>query len=84
MTLQRKARKVGDRREPKGRNGPARRTGSDTDASASPTKAHLYDLAKRFDVPGRSSMTKAQLAEAVARARASRRRVASTRYSAGF
>jgi hypothetical protein len=38
------------------------------DANAS--KAHLMDLAKRLDVPGRSRMTKPQLVEALQRANA--------------
>jgi hypothetical protein len=33
------------------------------DAAAS--KAHLYDLAKRLGVPGRSRMTKAELVDAL-------------------
>jgi hypothetical protein len=36
------------------------------DAEAS--KAHLYDLAKRLGVPGRSRMTKAELVDALQRA----------------
>lgn len=32
------------------------------------SKAHLYDIARRLGVEGRSTMTKAQLAEAVQRA----------------
>lgn len=63
--------------EPKGHKGPS------TSRRGPTTKAHLYDLAKRFDVPGRSSMTKEELVDAVARAHQSRTRAAS-RYSAGF
>jgi hypothetical protein len=70
--------KVGDHWEPKGERGPsdrqaARRAGSrptDTaggvDANAS--KQHLYDLAKRLDIPGRSAMTKQELVDALEKA----------------
>jgi hypothetical protein len=75
--------KVGDHWEPKGgekkgpsdrqaaRGGaPARRTSAGTrggvDASAS--KQHLYDVAKRLDVKGRSTMTKQQLVDAIQKA----------------
>ncbi len=83
--------KVGDHWERKERNGPsdpqAARTGaaardgdlSDTaggvDANAS--KAHLYELAKRLDVPGRSKMDKAELVDALDKA--SRRETAKAR-----
>jgi hypothetical protein len=36
------------------------------DANAS--KAHLYDIAKRLKVPGRSTMSKSQLVEAIQKA----------------
>ena len=69
--------KVGDHWEEKAQKGPsdahaARSVGDDrptaegVDANAS--KAHLLDLAKRLDVPGRSRMTKAELVEAVMKA----------------
>jgi len=74
--------KVGDHWEPKegGAKGPsdpqAERSGSGArrggptaegvDADAS--KAHLLDLARRLDVPGRSRMTKAELVEALVKA----------------
>src|ERR687888_521205 len=75
--------KVGDRWEPKrrGRRGPsdpqaakgvpqsrrsAGRTGGGVDTSA--PKSHLYDLAKRLDVKGRSSMSKSELAAAIQKA----------------
>ncbi|MEN3361696.1 MAG: hypothetical protein V7637_5678 [Mycobacteriales bacterium] len=72
--------KVGDRWEPKGRKGPSDaqaarsggparrggRTAGGVDANAS--KAHLYELAKRLDVRGRSTMTKQQLVAALKRA----------------
>ncbi|KOX31070.1 cation transport regulator ChaB [Saccharothrix sp. NRRL B-16348] len=69
--------KVGDHWEPKGQKGPSDkqaarstpkqgRTAGGVDANAS--KEHLYDLAKKLDVPGRSSMTKQQLVEAIDKA----------------
>jgi cation transport regulator ChaB len=76
--------KVGDHWEPKEHKGPSdsqaeggvgtdRPTAGGVDANAS--KAHLYDLATRLDVPGRSRMTKDELVEALQRAndRVSRR-----------
>ena len=52
------------------RKGPAARRGGPTaggvDANAS--KAHLMDLARRLDVRGRSTMTKAELVKALQRA----------------
>ncbi|TXR57125.1 ChaB family protein [Quadrisphaera setariae] len=71
--------KVGDHWEPKpdGRKGPSdaqaeggagtdRPTAGGVDANA--TKEHLLDLARRLDVPGRSSMTKDELVTALRRA----------------
>lgn len=73
--------KVGDHWEPKDRKGPSdrqaaqggaaarnrpRRTAGGVDANAS--KAHLYDVAKRLDVPGRSSMSKSELVSAIQKA----------------
>ena len=69
--------KVGDHWEPKDANGPSdpqaeggagtnRETHGGVDANAS--KDHLMDVAKRLDVPGRSSMTKGELVEAIERA----------------
>lgn len=68
--------KVGDHWEPKegGRKGPSdpqaeggagtdRPTAGGVDANA--TKEHLLDLARRLDVPGRSSMTKDELVAAL-------------------
>ena len=70
--------KVGDHWEPKARSGPSDRQaaegGADTsydtaggvDANAS--RAHLQELARRLQVKGRSTMTKAQLVDALRRA----------------
>lgn len=71
--------KVGDHWEPKegGRKGPSDsqsarprgqggRSGEGVDEKAS--KEHLYRIAKRLDVPGRSSMDKKQLLEAIRKA----------------
>ena len=69
--------KVGDHWEPKDDNGPSdaqAEGGYDTDrptaggVDANATKEHLYDLAKRLDVPGRSQMTKAELVDALRKA----------------
>ncbi|GAA0207219.1 ChaB family protein [Saccharothrix sp. NPDC042600] len=69
--------KVGDHWEPKDHKGPSDKqaarstprqgkTAGGVDANAS--KQHLYDVAKRLDVPGRSSMTKQELVEAIRKA----------------
>jgi cation transport regulator ChaB len=69
--------KVGDHWEPKEQKGPsdARAAGdADTPAEtaggvdANASKKHLYELAQRLDVPGRSTMDKAELVEAICRA----------------
>jgi cation transport regulator ChaB len=70
--------KVGDHWERKDRKGPSDeaaetrgrggRTAGGVDANAS--KSHLYDVAKRLDVPGRSSMSKDELVEAIQKANA--------------
>ncbi|MBI9115104.1 ChaB family protein [Sanguibacter suaedae] len=66
--------KVGDHWEPKDENGPSdtRAAGSrDSDAptaggvDANASKEHLYEVAKRLDVHGRSSMTKDELVDAI-------------------
>lgn len=69
--------KVGDHWEPKDQNGPSddraekgglnnEKTAGGVDANAS--KDHLYEIAQRLDVPGRSEMTKDQLVEAIDKA----------------
>ncbi len=70
--------KVGDHWEPKEGKGPSderaeeggrdssRPTAEGVDANAS--KAHLYDIAKRLEVPGRSRMDKGELVEAIMKA----------------
>lgn len=70
--------KVGDHWEPKERKGPsdarAASGGPDGDeptaggVDANASKKHLAEIARRLDVPGRSTMTKAQLVEAIRRA----------------
>ena len=70
--------KVGDHWEPKDHKGPSdeaaesggpdntRPSAGGVDANAS--KEHLMDIAKRLDVPGRSSMRKDELVEAIDKA----------------
>ena len=75
--LQHSHEKVGDHWEPKEENGPSdaraergglnnRPTAEGVDANAS--KEHLYELATRLEVRGRSRMTKAELVEALRKA----------------
>ncbi|MFV2171655.1 ChaB family protein [Actinomadura sp. LOL_016] len=79
--------KVGDRWEPKsgGAKGPSdrqaeggrdtsRKTAGGVDANAS--KSHLYDVAKRLDVSGRSNMSKNELVKAIEKANKSKTRKA--------
>jgi cation transport regulator ChaB len=76
--------KVGDHWEPKDEYGPSdarAEGGRDTDrptaggVDANASKKHLYELAGRLEIRGRSSMSKAELVEALqkANARESRR-----------
>jgi cation transport regulator ChaB len=69
--------KVGDHWEPKDKKGPSdaqakggrntnRKTAGGVDANAS--KEHLYNLAKKLDVRGRSSMSKSELVKAIQKA----------------
>ncbi len=67
--------KVGDHWEAKERSGPSdARAAGDTSADtaggvdANASKQHLYDIAKKLDVPGRSSMTKDELVDAIRKA----------------
>ena len=70
--------KVGDHWEPKEEYGPsderAEQGGPDSDAptaggvDANASKKHLYALATRLQIKGRSSMTKAELVDALQRA----------------
>lgn len=69
--------KVGDHWEPKAEKGPSDAKaagGRDTKAEtaggvdANASKEHLMDLARRLDVTGRSTMTKAELVDALQKA----------------
>jgi hypothetical protein len=85
--------KVGDHWEPKNRKGPSDRqaakggaparrggkTAEGVDANAS--KKHLYEVASRLDVAGRSRMSKAELVEAIKKA--NRRGTAKARSRSG-
>ncbi|MFP5335904.1 MAG: ChaB family protein [Actinomycetes bacterium] len=75
--------KVGDRWEPKDGKGPSdaqarggrgtsRKTAGGVDANAS--KQHLYDVAKKLDIPGRSRMSKSELVDAIQKANARKTR----------
>ncbi len=77
--------KVGDHWEPKDEKGPSdakatggrgtrAKTAGGVDANAS--KKHLYEVAQRLEVPGRSSMSKDQLVEAIGKANAKQTRKA--------
>ncbi|GAA1932814.1 hypothetical protein GCM10009689_10450 [Brevibacterium antiquum] len=68
--------KVGDRWEPKSSPGPSdsqAKGGKNTDrptaggVDANATKDHLYQQASKLKIPGRSSMTKKELVEALER-----------------
>jgi cation transport regulator ChaB len=86
-SLKRGFEKVGDHWEPKDDKGPSDesaetpgrggRTAGGVDTNAS--KAHLYDLAKRLEVEGRSRMSKDELVEAIQKANARETRKAGTR-----
>ena len=69
--------KVGDHWEPKDHKGPSdpqAEGGRDTDretkggVDANASKSHLYDVAKELDVPGRSTMDKDELVDAIQKA----------------
>ena len=62
--------KVGDHWEPKADKGPSD-GGRDDNAGGvdrNASKKHLYEIARRLDVPGRSTMDKDELVEAIDRA----------------
>ena len=69
--------KVGDHWEPKDEKGPSDDHAAEGRTSPKPTqegvdanasKQHLYDVAKRLDIPGRSRMSKDELVEAIKKA----------------
>lgn len=73
--------RVGDHWEPKGKKGPSDAQSSQSGrkarqnpkpskggVNANSSKSHLYDLARKLDVPGRSKMSKGQLVDAVQKA----------------
>lgn len=70
--------KVGDRWEPKRRKGPSDRQAARgrsaqpadtaTGVNANATKDHLLQVARKLDVPGRSSMSKPELVSAIEKA----------------
>ncbi len=73
--------KVGDHWEPKESKGPSDERSAQSGAAArdstlptaggvdaNASKKHLYEIAQRLDVPGRSSMSKAELVTAIGRA----------------
>ena len=66
--------KVGDHWEPKDENGPSdersERTGGESagGVDANATKDHLYEVAQRLEIEGRSEMTKDELVEAIQKA----------------
>ena len=71
--------KVGDHWEPKEDSGPSdpqAEGGADTDrptaegVDANASKEHLYDVARRLDISGRSKMDKDELVEAIKKANA--------------
>jgi cation transport regulator ChaB len=73
--------KVGDHWEPKEEKGPSDRGATENDGGrssgdtaggvdANASKAHLMELAKRLEVPGRSTMTKDELVDAIQKANA--------------
>jgi hypothetical protein len=86
-SLKRGFEKVGDHWEAKAKKGPSDEgaatpgrkgeTKGGVDANAS--KAHLYDVAKRLDVEGRSRMSKDELVDAIQKANARETRKATAR-----
>lgn len=84
-SLKRGFEKIGDHWEKKAQKGPSDEaaetpgrggeTAGGVDANAS--KAHLYDVAKRLDIEGRSQMSKHELIDAIQKANARETRRAS-------
>lgn len=77
--------KVGDHWEKKAHSGPSdaqaaggvdTQAGTQEGVNATAPKSHLQDLAKRLEISGRSSMTKAELVEAIKKENARRTRAA--------
>jgi cation transport regulator ChaB len=77
--------KVGDHWEPKAKRGPSDAKaagGRDTEAEtaggvdANASKSHLMDVARRLKISGRSTMTKAELVDAIQKANAAASRKA--------
>ena len=62
--------KVGDHWEPKDEKGPSDGGRGDNagGVNANASKKHLYEIAQRLDVPGRSKMDKDELVEAIDKA----------------
>ena len=66
--------KVGDHWEPKGEKGPSdaggrgKRDDTKGGVDANASKKHLYEVAQRLDVPGRSKMDKSELVDAIQKA----------------
>jgi cation transport regulator ChaB len=59
--------KVGDHWEGKGKKGPSDKQAKKGGA-ANASKSHLYDVAKKLDISGRSSMSKQELVDAIKKA----------------
>jgi cation transport regulator ChaB len=86
-SLKRGFEKVGDHWEKKTQKGPsdeaAETPGRGGEAKggvdANASKAHLYDVAKRLDIEGRSQMSKDELVDAIQKANARETRKASAR-----
>lgn len=82
--LKRTHEKIGDHWEPKGRTGPSDaraagnpRAGTAEGVDARASKTHLYEVASRLEIRGRSRMTKAQLVAAITKENRTRTRRAS-------
>ncbi|MEX2290510.1 MAG: ChaB family protein [Mycobacteriales bacterium] len=77
--------KVGDHWEPKQAKGPSdaggrgRRNDTRGGVDANASKKHLYEVAQRLEVPGRSAMSKDQLVDAIDRANTRKTAQARTR-----